>query len=42
VLEPDNRRSHRLLIRVGFTRTDEPERLLSAFLPGDDTFVQRA
>lgn len=41
-VEPDNERSQRLLTRVGFTRTDEPERLLAAFLPGDDTFVRRA
>ena len=35
-------RSQRLLTRVGFMRTDEPERLLAAFAPGDDTFIWRA
>ena len=41
-VEPDNARSQRLLTRVGFMRTDEPERLLAAFAPGDDTFIWRA
>jgi RimJ/RimL family protein N-acetyltransferase len=40
-VDPDNTRSHRLLLRIGFTRTDEPERPLGSFLPGDDMFVRR-
>jgi RimJ/RimL family protein N-acetyltransferase len=40
-VDPDNDRSQRLLLRIGFTRTDEPERPLSSFLPGDDMFVRR-
>jgi len=37
----DNVASQRLLTRVGFQATEEPERPLHAFLPGDAVFVHR-
>lgn len=38
---PENARSHRLLIRLGFRSVPKPERLLGSYDPGDLVFVLR-